>query len=174
MPQGFWANYYRKKMRPYPMESAGVKSDWVRWVRAGGGHTRAVGVQVFGWPAGGRGGRGHVIRVPGAAVISKPSLQLMSSSGLARSQVRPLGFPILEIRDMTQLHIHTHTLSLSQDTLENVGISPRRIHNNLLAMMSFKRDWKKWGRENSTLFASFSHGCHLFIYFCHMFVTPFI
>lgn len=103
-------------------------------------------------------------------MISKPSLKLMSSSGLARSQVRPLGFPLLETMAMTQLH--THTLSLSQDTLENVGISPRRIHNNLLAMMSFKRDWKKWGRDNSTLFASFSHGCYLF--FCHMLVTPFI
>ena len=63
---------------------------------------------------------------------------------------------------------HTHSLSLSlslsQDTLENVGIPPRRIHNNLLAMMSFKRDWKKWGRDNSTLFASFSHGCYLFFF----------
>ena len=126
MPQGFWANHNCTKMRPYPMESAGVKSDWVGWVGAGGGHTRAVGVQVFGWPAGGRGGRGQVIRAPGAAVISKPSLKLMSSSGLARSQVRPLGFPILEIRDMTQLHTHTHT------------------HTHTLSLSLSRHTWKCW------------------------------
>ena len=40
MPQGFWANYYRKKMRVYPREGAGVKLDRVQWVEAGGSHAQ--------------------------------------------------------------------------------------------------------------------------------------
>ena len=172
-------------MRAYPREGPGVKSGWGGWGLEGATPGLWMCRSSGNWLGVGEAEGKESVHQGCSDLQAFSEAHVILRTGEKPSAASWFPHPWNKGYDsVTRAHTHTHThtlslslslslfLSASQDTLENGGISPRRIHNNLLAMMSFKRDWEKWGRENSTLFASFSHGW--FLFFCHMLVIPFI